>query len=408
LTSIVSHSVSIHLRKTDGSYEKAPDLTISGQPATVVVGDFNGDDRKDLAVVYYDYTHEAIGNGKKIGVFRGNGDGTFVPEIPELLGVEWPYLVLSGDLNGDGYSDLIVNGSLLYPTQVFTPWSGLNLVGEAKPTSNGLRLTPSKIELAGAAWLQNKYDLTQGLDTTFQFQITGKGGISDNKANGGDGFAFILQNDSPIILGGTGVGLGYGGTHSNIVVEFDTWENGYFFFHKPDPNNNHISVHAIKSSFDIADEINSFASTTKIPNLSDGNIHTARVTYTEETLMVYLDDLSAPVLTVPIPFTSYLYSPKPSVWLGFAAGTGEAYEKHDILNWTINNGTSIIPPPETTLPGDLNADRIINLQDVIVSLQVSLGLVTPSDLQRAVGDLDRDDRLTIRDTTVILQKVVGR
>lgn len=44
-----------------------------------------------------------------------------------------------------------------------------------------------------------------------------------HRSRGGDGFAFILQNESPTALGEHGKELGYGSINNSIAIEFDTW-----------------------------------------------------------------------------------------------------------------------------------------------------------------------------------------
>src|SRR5438309_9763092 len=77
---------------------------ISGfAPASVAVGDFNGDRVQDLAVANY--------NDNTISVLLGNGDGTFQPARTFGVGIN-PQSVAVGDFNGDGRLDLAVaNGS---------------------------------------------------------------------------------------------------------------------------------------------------------------------------------------------------------------------------------------------------------------------------------------------------------
>jgi sugar lactone lactonase YvrE len=57
--------------------------------------------------------------------------------------------------------------------------------------------------------------------------------------------------------------------------------------------------------------------------------------------------------------------------------------------------------------GDLNHDGTVNIQDVVLSLQLSVNLRTPSEDDPAVGDINLDGRLDIQDTVLLLQKVVG-
>ncbi|HEV2578216.1 MAG TPA: FG-GAP-like repeat-containing protein [Acidobacteriaceae bacterium] len=92
-----------------GDYTNAPDITfpVTTRPPECVVADFNKDGHQDLACTSaYEFTNN-------VDVYLGNGDGTF--QTPVVTAVPFqdngsysiPLLMLAGDLNGDGYPDLI-------------------------------------------------------------------------------------------------------------------------------------------------------------------------------------------------------------------------------------------------------------------------------------------------------------
>ena len=68
-------------------------------PEAVVVGDFNGDGKADLAL-----TNGAFGT---VTVLLGNGDGTFTAAASPATG-SYPSFIALGDFNGDGKVDLAV------------------------------------------------------------------------------------------------------------------------------------------------------------------------------------------------------------------------------------------------------------------------------------------------------------
>jgi hypothetical protein len=74
--------------------------TDRGNPTGIAVTDFNGDFKADL-VVCYDYYD-------RVNILSGNGDGTFQPYVNWFLdGYRTQYNMRVGDLNTDGYPDLL-------------------------------------------------------------------------------------------------------------------------------------------------------------------------------------------------------------------------------------------------------------------------------------------------------------
>jgi hypothetical protein len=71
-------------------------------PASVVVADFSGDKKDDVAV--------ASSDSDAVFLFSGNGNGTFQPSMT-FAGGSLPYSLAVGDFNRDGRPDLMVGGS---------------------------------------------------------------------------------------------------------------------------------------------------------------------------------------------------------------------------------------------------------------------------------------------------------
>lgn len=73
------------------------DYGVGSYPNFTSIGDFNGDNKPDLAV--------SNGVSDDVSILLGNGDGTFQPARNLRVG-RTPYCVIVGDFNGDGFQDL--------------------------------------------------------------------------------------------------------------------------------------------------------------------------------------------------------------------------------------------------------------------------------------------------------------
>jgi hypothetical protein len=78
---------------------------IVSSPYSVSVGDFNGDDQLDLVVASSAENEDGKNSG--VSVLLGNGNGTFQPAVDYGAG-SFPFSVVVGDFNGDGKLNLAV------------------------------------------------------------------------------------------------------------------------------------------------------------------------------------------------------------------------------------------------------------------------------------------------------------
>lgn len=213
----------------------------------------------------------------------------------------------------------------------------LILNGDAVQMDRVMRLTPSLRIQAGSAWLAEKQDVKNGFSTMFQFQVTDRGSSFPKAVTtdvGADGFAFVIQNSGADAMGSAGGGIGYSGLPNSLAVEFDTWDNnesGQALIR--DPDDNHVSVQTRGTETNYEFKAFSLGLTPNLPELSDGDVHTARIDYIPGTLIVYVDDMDLPVLAVKADLETLLSLDKGKAWVGFTAATWDAFENHDILNW---------------------------------------------------------------------------
>jgi hypothetical protein len=89
--------VSILLGSANGGFVATGTFATGYSPSALVAADFNGDKKVDLAVVN-------AGSGT-ISILLGNGDGTFQSRVDYAVG-ESPVGIVAADLNGDGKIDL--------------------------------------------------------------------------------------------------------------------------------------------------------------------------------------------------------------------------------------------------------------------------------------------------------------
>jgi hypothetical protein len=195
-------------------------------------------------------------------------------------------------------------------------------------------------------WNLTKQGIAGGFETTFQFRI------SEVAGTGADGIAFVVQNASPLALGGTGGGMGYAdnvyfsqmGIPNSVAVEFDTWDNTAHDW--PDLPANHVSVHTRGMLPNSPSEAYSIGSAMTGGPLDDGAVHTARIDYSPGTLRVFLDGGVSPLVTAPLLLDSTMTLGEDGrAWVGFTSATGGAtdVERHEVLNWSFTEQN--VPTP---------------------------------------------------------------
>ena len=249
----------------------------------------------------------------------------------------------------------------------FTSVAGLELVERAAQVGPLLRVhdntAPTGGGNRGAVWFATPVDVANGFDTTFVFNMNGP-----SSTGGGDGMAFVIQNDlAPSTIGTVGnraIGnhasaCGYGifaggapgvSVDNSLAIELDCFNNATAPAAAPinDPDGNHISIHTGGTGDNNHIEAFSIgrADTTVLPvNLNDGQNHTLRVTYIPGTLTVTLD--GSQVLVVPYSFANggtHIDTQTPvgglnliggsSAYVGFTAASGGVLENHDLVSWT--------------------------------------------------------------------------
>ena len=100
-----SNNVSILLGNGDGTFRPAENFDAGNSPSAILLGDFNGDGKVDLTLFQTgDPDHTTTGS---LSILLGNGDGTFRPPTNTALSA-FASTVVVGDFNLDKKADLIV------------------------------------------------------------------------------------------------------------------------------------------------------------------------------------------------------------------------------------------------------------------------------------------------------------
>jgi len=211
------NTVSVLLTKPDGSFAPKVDYPVGNTPLQLVSADFNGDGKIDLAVV----------NSKDntISILLGVGDGTFGKQVTYPTGT-LPVAITAADFNGDKHIDLAIanqtdgtvsvlfgngDGSFISQTSAVvagaTPFSitSADMNGDAKPDLLLLSGTISKN--ATLYLLTNKGNGTFNSGSSLLTDAMGGMAVGDINHDGNQDIAVTLSTSNSVsILLGNGTG----------------------------------------------------------------------------------------------------------------------------------------------------------------------------------------------------------
>jgi len=114
IANLYSSNVQVLSGNNAGGFGAPVDHSTGWNPNSVLTGDVNGDGITDLVTANYNYASVLLGNGS-----AGVGDGTFQTAQNTALGA-YPASVAVGDINADGKLDLVTSSNLYTQTGYYT------------------------------------------------------------------------------------------------------------------------------------------------------------------------------------------------------------------------------------------------------------------------------------------------
>jgi gliding motility-associated-like protein len=228
-----------------------------------------------------------------------------------------------------------------------------SVIGSAQVLDNNCFLiTPAVNDQSGGVWYDNPIDFSN--DFTIYYQSY----FGSNDADGADGMALVIKQNSNPAIGDTGAFVGYGGIDQSLIVEFDTFQNNGGADQGPeafsDPTYDHIAImkngvadHASPSN--LAGPIQ--ASNNSV-NIEDGVDHEVKIEWisSSQTLKVYFDCNLR--LSITEDFKNTIFEGDSSVYFGFVGSTGGLNNIHRVCFNSVSFIENLVLEDETICEGE--------------------------------------------------------
>jgi len=209
--------------------------------------------------------------------------------------------------------------------------TGLTLNGAAALSGTRLELTPALVDNIGSAFYSTPVGI-QAFTTDFSFQLTNAGA---------DGFAFVIQGNSPTAFDTRGGGgLGYGpdtpgltpGIPKSVAIKFDLYDNA-----GEGTNSTGLYLNGVSPTMPSLDLTGSGV------NLHSGNIFNIHVAYDGTALSWTITDASNSAAkfsaTVPVDIPGTVGGT--AAYVGFTGASGNPPTTQDILTWNYVTGAPV-------------------------------------------------------------------
>ena len=228
-----------------------------------------------------------------------------------------------------------------------------SVIGSAQVLDNNCFLiTPAVNDQSGGVWYNNAIDFSN--DFTIYYQSY----FGSNDADGADGMALVIKQNSNPAIGDTGAFIGYGGIDQSLIVEFDTFQNNGGADQGPeafsDPTYDHIAI--MKNG--VADHASSsnLAGPTQASdnsvNIEDGVDHEVKIEWisSSQTLNVYFDCNLR--LSITEDFKNTVFEGDNSVYFGFVGSTGGLNNIHRVCFNSVSFIENLVLEDETICEGE--------------------------------------------------------